>query len=101
MLINERKRLQRSTSVSFVKLHEPTLKKLGLNERQIKAVMYVKQKDKITNKEYQQINHTTRETSKRDLEVLVNKDVLKRRGKGRNVYSELAQDWVKIGSIEK
>jgi len=55
-VINERKRLQRSTSISFVKLHEPTLRKLGLNERQIKAVVYVKQKGKITNKEYQQIN---------------------------------------------
>jgi len=76
---------------------EKYLKELGLKERQIKAVMYVKEKGKITNKEYQQINHTTRETSKRDLEVLVNKDVLKRRGKGRNVYYELAQlgqDWV-------
>ena len=34
----------------------------------------------------------------------VNKDVLKRRGKGRNVYYELAQlgqNRVKIGSIEK
>jgi ATP-dependent DNA helicase RecG len=83
---------------------EEYLKELGLKERQIKAVMYVKEKDKITNKEYQEINHTTRETSKRDLEVLVNKDVFKRRGKGRNVYYELAQlgqNWVKIGSIEK
>jgi len=31
---------------------EEYLKKLGLNERQIKAVMYVKEKRKITNKEY-------------------------------------------------
>ncbi|MCD6456514.1 MAG: putative DNA binding domain-containing protein [Methanophagales archaeon] len=80
---------------------EEYLKELELKERQIKAVMYVKEKGKITNKEYQQINHTTRETSKRDLEVLVNKDVLKRRGKGRNVYYELGQlgqNWVKIGS---
>jgi ATP-dependent DNA helicase RecG len=78
---------------------EEYLKELGLKERQIKAVMYVKERSKITNKEYQEINKTTRETSKRDLEVLVNKDVFKRKGKGRNVYYELGQNRVKIGSI--
>jgi len=28
---------------------------MGLNERQIRAVMYVKERGKITNKEYQEI----------------------------------------------
>jgi len=77
------------------------LHKLGLNERQIKAVMYVKEKGRITNKGYQEINQTTRETSKRDLDMLVNKGVLTRKGKGRNVYYELGQvgqKWVKNGS---
>jgi ATP-dependent DNA helicase RecG len=32
---------------------EEYLRKIGLNERQIKAVTYVKEKGKITNKEYQ------------------------------------------------
>ena len=32
------------------KWNEENLKKLGLNERQIKAVMYVKENEKITNK---------------------------------------------------
>jgi len=31
------------------------LRKMGLNERQIKAVMYVKEKGRITNKEYQNV----------------------------------------------
>jgi len=32
------------------------LGKLGLSERQIKAVLYVKEKGKITNSEYQEIH---------------------------------------------
>uniref|UniRef100_A0A7C4YSL3 Uncharacterized protein n=1 Tax=candidate division WOR-3 bacterium TaxID=2052148 RepID=A0A7C4YSL3_UNCW3 len=34
---------------------EKYLEKLGLNERQIKAVLYAKTKGKITNKEYQNL----------------------------------------------
>lgn len=82
---------------------EDYLKDLQVNERQLKAVRYVKETGKITNKEYQEINQTTRETSKRDLEVLVNKGVIKRRGKGRTVYYELGQvgqKRVKNGSHE-
>jgi ATP-dependent DNA helicase RecG len=30
--------------------------KLGLNERQIKAILYVKEKGRITNSEYQKLN---------------------------------------------
>lgn len=30
--------------------------KLGLNERQIKAILYVKENDRITNSEYQKLN---------------------------------------------
>jgi len=39
------------------KFTEDNLKKLGISERQIKAVMYAKEKGKITNKEYQEINN--------------------------------------------
>jgi ATP-dependent DNA helicase RecG len=51
---------------------EEELQRLGLNERQIKAVMYVKEKGKITNGEYQELNATTTKTSFRDLEELLN-----------------------------
>ncbi len=34
---------------------EEYLRRLGLNERQIKAVMYVKKHGKITNREYQEL----------------------------------------------
>jgi len=37
------------------KFTEENLKKLGISERQIKAVMYVKEKGKITNKEYREL----------------------------------------------
>jgi ATP-dependent DNA helicase RecG len=55
---------------------EEELQKLGLNERQIKAVLYVKEKGKITNSEYQKINDCSRATANRDLTELVQKDVL-------------------------
>lgn len=65
---------------------EEYLESLGLNERQIKAVMYVKEKGRITNKEYVKINGITRETAKRDLSDLVDKGILKVVGKGRGIY---------------
>lgn len=48
------------------------LKKLGLNERQIKAVLFVKEKGKITNKEYQELNSVSKVTAYRDLTELIN-----------------------------
>jgi ATP-dependent DNA helicase RecG len=49
---------------------EEQLQQLGLNERQIKAVLYVKEKGKITNKEYQEINAIAKPTATRDLSEL-------------------------------
>lgn len=48
---------------------------LGLNQRQIKAVMYVKEKGRITNKEYQQLNDCSRNTASNDLADLVKKSI--------------------------
>jgi len=53
------------------------LSKLGLNERQLKAVEYVKEKGKITNKEYQTLNSISERTASRELSELTNKQVLK------------------------
>jgi ATP-dependent DNA helicase RecG len=55
---------------------EENLRKMGLNERQIKAVMYVKEKGKITNKEYQELCLTSERTASRDLSNLVSLGVL-------------------------
>jgi ATP-dependent DNA helicase RecG len=53
-------------------LTEEQLKKLGLNQRQIKAVLYVKEQGKITNKEYQEINQISRQMATKELGDLTN-----------------------------
>ena len=53
--------------------NEEDLQAKGLNPRQIKAVMYVKEKGKITNKEYQEINQVSKRTANTDLADLVDK----------------------------
>ena len=71
---------------------EEYLRKKGLNERQVKAVIYVKEKGKITNKEYQEINICSRNTATNDLRILVEKEVLKESGKkGAGAYYVIAQ----------
>ena len=52
---------------------EENLRKMGLNERQIKAVMYVKEKGKITNKEYQELNKISKATATRELKEIEEK----------------------------
>lgn len=54
-------------------LTEEQLVKLGLNARQVKAVQYVKEKGKITNKEYQEINDISNRTATNELKELVEK----------------------------
>ncbi|HEV7348235.1 ATP-binding protein [Telluribacter sp.] len=58
-------------------LNEEQLKKLGLNERQIKAVQFVKENQKITNAEFQRLFDVGRSTATRDLKELVEKGVFK------------------------
>ncbi len=65
---------------------EEYLRKLGLNERQIKAVMYVKEKGKITNKEYRELNSISDEGARIDLSRLVEMDILEQKGSGRSVH---------------
>ena len=49
------------------------LQELGLNDRQIKAILHVKENKKITNKEYQDINNVSRRTATRDISEMVEK----------------------------
>lgn len=60
---------------------EEYLRNLGLNERQIKAVMYVKEKGNITNKEYQQLAEVSRITASRELQNVVEKGIFQMLGK--------------------
>jgi ATP-dependent DNA helicase RecG len=65
------------------------LKELGLNERQVKAVFFVKENGKITNKIYQLINDTSNRSASRDLENLISIGVLKRIGEKKGAYYEI------------
>jgi len=54
-------------------LNKEQLEKLGLNERQVKAVLFVKEKGKISNSEYQELYDVSKATATRDLTELVDK----------------------------
>jgi len=69
--------------------NEQSLKELGLNDRQVKAVLYVKEKRKITNKEYQEINQISDRTASRELEELTKLFVFKRIGDKKATIYEL------------
>jgi len=71
---------------------EEYFRKLGLNERQIKGVMFVKEKGRITNKEYQELNSCFRNTATNDLRDLVLRGIFKESGKrGAGSYYKIAQ----------
>jgi ATP-dependent DNA helicase RecG len=66
------------------------LTKLGLNYRQIKAVLFLKENEKITNSDYQTINDVSRETATRDLKELIQKDLINPSGqKGAGAFYTL------------
>jgi len=56
------------------------LRQMGLNERQIKAVLYVKERGSISNREYQALSGVSKPTATRELEGLSALGVLKRLG---------------------
>jgi len=71
---------------------EENLRGMGLNERQIKAVMYVKEKGRITNKEYQAINNISRQMATIDLSIIADKGIFTRIGKvGRGIAYRLTK----------
>lgn len=57
-----------------------------LNERQVKAIGYVKAKGRITNKEYQRINQIAHDSAKRELDSLVKKSRLLKMGYNKNTH---------------
>jgi ATP-dependent DNA helicase RecG len=71
--------------------NETSLKKLGINERQIKAVLYAKENNRISNKEYQSINNVSKRTATNDLTELVDKyKILNKIGtSGAGIYYKL------------
>jgi len=66
---------------------EEYLRNLGLNERQIKAVMYVKEKGRITNRGYQQLCDIKERLTTIELNDLVSKGFFEKHGTtGRGTY---------------
>lgn len=66
------------------------LKKLGLNERQIKAAAYVLENGSITNSKYQELFSVSRNTASNDLSGLIAAGVLRSSGvKGAGAFYEL------------
>lgn len=57
-----------------------------MNERQIKAIRYLQEKEKITNREYRDLCEVGSDTAHRDLSDLVQRGILKREGKGSATY---------------
>jgi len=49
------------------------LQQLGLNQRQINAIIFVKSKSKISNKDYQKLVNVSKATATRDLTELTDK----------------------------
>lgn len=73
----------------ILRFTEEYLEKLGLTERQRRAVEYVRAKEKITNREYVDLTGVSRPTATRDLTELVKKGILKQHGHGKGSYFEM------------
>lgn len=65
---------------------EELMDKAGLNERQRKAIGYLKEHKKITNKEYCELFEIVKDTANRDLNDLLNKNLIEKKGSGPKVY---------------
>ncbi len=59
------------------------LQKLGLNERQIAAIAFLRVHGTITNNQYQELNAVAARTALNDLNDLVRKHIVERRGRSR------------------
>lgn len=71
-------------------LNEAYLVKLGLNDRQVKTVLYVKENARITNNEYKKIFSVSKATATRNLTNLVNKGLLVQVGEtGKGTFYKL------------
>ena len=72
------------------KFTEEQLVELGLNARQVKAVIYLKEKGRITNPKYIEINEgITDRTALRDLGSLIEKGIIQRVGEKKSTYYAL------------
>lgn len=74
------------------KFTEENLSNQGLNERQIKAVLYAKNNAYITNSIYQDLCKTSERTALRDLEFLTEQSILVKTGEKKGTKYKLNHD---------
>jgi ATP-dependent DNA helicase RecG len=80
-------------------LTEARLNQLDLNERQRSAIVFLKERGRISNPEYQKAANAIKKTATRDLKDLVDKGVLDQRGtRGPGVHYVLATNRDKMGT---
>lgn len=60
-----------------------------LNDRQMKVLKYLQTNPRINSSEIQKMFKITRDTANRDLKLLLENELLRRRGKGKATYYEL------------
>jgi ATP-dependent DNA helicase RecG len=74
------------------KYSKEQLQILGLNERQVKAILYVVEHGSITNSKYQEINAVAKTLATEELKDLIGKELMKQAGsKGRGSKYELKE----------
>ncbi len=71
------------------KLTEKYLNDLGLNERQVKAIGYIKKNGKINNTEYKEFANVTERTILRDIKELIEYKLIKKHGTTKGSYYTL------------
>ncbi len=59
---------------------------LELNERQVEAMLYLNSHGRITNREYQALADVSYDTAHRDLSELLERNLIRREGKGRSTH---------------
>jgi len=69
---------------------ERRLTEAGLNERQVTALRYVEEKGRMTRAEYERVTDATERTAKRDLNDMVKRCILIKKGGGNNFWYVLA-----------
>jgi ATP-dependent DNA helicase RecG len=80
-------------------LTEEYLRSLGLNDRQVRAILYVKDKGRITNGEYRQLFQVSKRTASDELSQLEMKGLLERVGTtGKGTYYRLKDQRGKRGN---
>lgn len=82
-------------------LTDEVLARYDLNERQLKAISYIKTHGKISNMEYQQLTHAIKKTASRDLNAMREKGLIEQKGsRGPGVHYVLVKKGDIMGTTE-